>query len=114
MTPSATLHFCQNCGPLSLGALNEALATAELQDAVHIVERGCMNGCSRPVSMAMQGPGRATYFFNGVDPTADADDIVATLRAYLAAPHGWIEDAQPCGRLRFCLVGRVPALSCST
>lgn len=114
MNPSATIHFCQNCGPLNLGTLYQALDTAELEDTVHIVERGCMNGCARPVSMAIRGPCRATYFFNGVDPIADAEDIVATLRAYLASRNGWIEDAQPCGRLRFCLVGRVPALSCQT
>lgn len=69
-----------------------------------------MNGCARPVSLALQSPERATYFFGGVDLEADVADIVATLRAYLDAPKGWIEDARPCGRLRFCLVGRVPAL----
>ncbi|MDD9727731.1 DUF1636 family protein [Roseovarius sp. SK2] len=97
---------------MDFGPLREELTATGLADAVSIVERGCMNGCASPVSMAMQGPGRAIYFFNGVDPAADAEDIVATLHAYLAAPDGWIEDAQPCGRLRFCLVGRVPALSC--
>ncbi len=112
MLPAATVHFCQNCGPSDLATLHEELAASGLTDAVSIVERGCMNGCVSPVSMAMQGPGRATYFFNGVDPVADAEDIAATLCAYLAAPDGWIENAQPCGRLRFCLVGRVPALSC--
>lgn len=60
--------------------------------------------------MALQSTGRATCFFAGVDPQADVADIVSTIRAYLDAPKGWIEDARPCGRLRFCLVGRVPAL----
>ncbi|QFT82375.1 hypothetical protein FIU89_17255 [Roseovarius sp. THAF27] len=112
MPPSATVHFCQNCGPSDLLDLHAKLTGSGLAKTVMVVERGCMNGCASPVSMAMQGPGRATYFFNGVDPAADAEDIVATLHAYLATPDGWIEDAQPCGRLRFCLVGRVPALSC--
>lgn len=112
MTPAATVHFCQNCASSDLATLHREIATSGLTDTVSIVERGCMNGCASPVSMAMQGPGRATYFFNGVDPAADAVDLVATLHAYLATPDGWIEDAQPCGRLRFCLVGRVPALSC--
>lgn len=71
-----------------------------------------MNGCSEPVSLALQGTGRATYFFGGVDPQSDVQDIVATIHAYLAADRGWIEDATSCGRLRFCLKGRVPALTC--
>ena len=90
--------------------LEAAIAKAELPVAVQLVPQACMNGCSSPVTMALQGQGMATCFFAGVDPAADCDDIVGTLRAYIASPAGWIEDARPCGRLRHCLVGRVPAL----
>lgn len=112
MSPSATLYFCDTCDALDLAPLTKLLKASDLAGQLGMVERGCMNGCANPVSMALQAPGRATYFFGGVDPVADAADILATVRAYLVAPQGWIEDAQPCGRLRFCLVGRVPALSC--
>ncbi len=46
-----------------------------------------------------------------VSHEADRSDIVATVRHYLSSPKGWIEDARPCGRLRFCLTGRVPPIS---
>ena len=73
--------------------------------------QACMNACAQPISLAIQGAGRATYFFDDVDLKADQADILATLELYLDSPAGWIEDARPCGRLRTCLVGRVPALS---
>ena len=103
---SVVLRLCRTCeGP------DWAMLRAALKDLdVRIVPQDCMNGCADPVSMALQAPGRATYFFTGIDPEADAADIVATIRTYLEAPDGWIGDARPCGRLRLCLRGRVPAL----
>mgnify|MGYP002621633415 CR=1 FL=1 len=62
----------------------------------------------RPVLMALQAPGRGAYLFHDLSP-ADAGDVAATIRAYLAAPDGWIMDARPCGRLRHCLKLRIPA-----
>lgn len=59
--------------------------------------------------MWLQAPGGASYVFEGIDLARDRADVLATLRAYLAAPGGWIEDARPCGRLRFCLKVRLPA-----
>jgi predicted metal-binding protein len=108
------LHICETCRGADIRAgwdrLRAALASGDLVGQVEIKAQSCMNGCARPVSMALQSPGRATYFFAGVDPEGDCADVVATVRAYLAAPGGWIEDARPCGRLRQCLVGRVPAI----
>lgn len=105
---TAVLRLCRTCEGPDWDALRAEIAAAGL--AVRIAPQDCMNGCGAPVSMALQAPGRATYFFAGVDPEADRADIIGTLRAYLAAPAGWIEDARPCGRLRHCLKGRVPAL----
>ena len=103
------LRLCEECGGES-GALAEALATRDFAEPVHLESGGCMNGCAAPVSMALQGTDRATYFFSGVDPATDIADILATVGAYIEAPGGWIADARRCGRLRLCLVGRVPAL----
>lgn len=111
MTRDAVLiHLCRSCGGADWTALISAIEAAGFPVPVRIEGQACMNGCARPVSLALQSRGRATCFFAGVDPCTDATDIVATVRAYLAAPAGWIEDARPCGRLRHCLVGRVPAL----
>ena len=81
-----------------------------LGDAVDLASADCMGACAEPVSLALQGEGRASYLFSGVSPLEDVADILATCREYLAAPGGWIVDARPCGRLRLCLKGRIPAL----
>lgn len=104
------LRLCSSCRRSRPDGLRRATEAAGFSTPVRLVSQDCMNGCARPVSMAIQGHGRATFFFTGIDPEADMGDIVATLHAYLAAPQGWIEDARSCGRLRHCLVGRVPAL----
>ena len=110
MSDPVLVHICQGCDGGQLAELRAAIDRAFTKGRVQIVEQQCMNGCAKPVSFGLQSPGRATCFFAGVDPQSDIADIVATLHAYLKAPRGWIEDARPCGRLRFCLVGRVPAL----
>ena len=101
---SAVLHLCATCRPLpDLAALRAALPEgAELR--LH----DCLNACGQPTALSLQGKGTG-YLFAGVDPEADAADIAATARTYLSAPRGAIEDARPCGRLRFCLKGRLPA-----
>jgi predicted metal-binding protein len=112
MSASVILHLCSTCEPSGSAATRETLQRA-LRGAgldATILPQACMNACAAPVSLALQGEGRATYFFAGIDPAADRADIVATVRAYLACPDGWIEDARACGRLRHCLKGRIPAL----
>lgn len=113
MSARVILHLCQTCDPEGFAqaraGLQKALDVAGLASDVHA--QSCMNACAEPVSLALQAQGRATYFFAGIDPVADQTDIVATVRAYLKSPGGWIEDATACGRLRHCLKGRVPALS---
>lgn len=106
---TAILHLCSTCraAPLPLDDLAAALAEAGIE--AEIRAQPCLNVCAAPVALALQGPGRATCLFSGIDPDADRADIAATVRAWAAAPGGWIADARPCGRLRHCLVGRVPA-----
>ncbi|MCE8537476.1 DUF1636 family protein [Ruegeria pomeroyi] len=92
-------------------ALAEALARAGLSGRVELVEHACFGACATPVALALQGPGQASYVFSDLDVVADADDIAATCRVYLDSPGGWIADARPCGRLRQCLLARIPAYS---
>ena len=49
-----------------------------------VQDHDCMSNCGRPLSVAFSAAGKAKC----------AD--------------GWIEDARPAGRLRHCLIGRVP------
>ncbi|WP_417769790.1 DUF1636 family protein [Stappia sp.] len=109
---------CATCDPESggesalrfLSSLREALDRDGSGDLVALAPVECMGACAEPVALALQGEGRASYLFSGVSPLEDVADIVGTCRAYLAAPDGWIVDARPCGRLRLCLKGRIPAL----
>lgn len=76
---------------------------------VRVESAPCLERCDAPVAMTLQREGGAGYVFSGIRPNADTHDIIATCRAYLNSPGGWIEDARPCGRLRFCLSARLPA-----
>lgn len=109
------LRVCTSCepgfDPVIAEKLEAAIVTEGFTVPVQVLPQLCMNGCSRPSSLALQGSGRATYFFSDIDLEADRDDIIRTLHAYIESPEGWIEDAHSCGRLRYCLTGRVPALT---
>ena len=100
------LIICSTCaGP------GEALART-LEGAVpgwEVARHGCLSVCAEPVGLAVQAEGRATYVFAGLTE-ADAGDVAAFAALHDAAPDGWIEDARPAGRLRFCLKARVPGL----
>ncbi len=69
----------------------------------------CMSACANPTAISFRANGKAVYLFSGIDPATDHNDILAFADLYQAAADGWIEDARPCGRLRFCLIGRIPA-----
>ena len=113
MATTVTLRWCFSCTPTAnadaVHGLEQALAGAGVAHRVRVTPQTCFGACATPVSFSLQARGRATYLFSGVDPVTDQSDIVATVLAYLDAPDGWIADARPCGRLRHCLVGRVPA-----
>jgi len=108
-----TLLLCTTCegsNPADNHAIRQELERQGLTGQVRLSEVACMGACENPVSLGLQGAGRASYVFAGVHPKQDAADIAATCRTYLDAPAGWIEDARPCGRLRDCLRARLPAL----
>lgn len=106
------LTLCLSCAPkkttAQIAVLEQAFAEAGLP--VRLRGQECLNACSQPQALALQGAGRATYVFHAVDPEADIDDILATVRTYLAAERGWITDATACGRLRLCLRARIAAV----
>ena len=99
---------CEGCdGKGFASALCAGLADAGLNFEVRDFE--CMSNCGDPLSVAFKAEGKATYLFGGVKPEEDLADAIAFARLYAMAPDGWIEDARPAGRLRFCQIGRVPA-----
>lgn len=90
-------------------ALHQAIQNEGLGNTVLIEFGGCLNACSEPIAMGLQGSGRASYVFSGIDLVKDAEDIARTCKKYLELRKGWIVDAQDCGRLRHCLRARLPA-----
>ena len=94
--------ICQTCngGPELARALRDRVE-------IPVEEVECLNICDNPVSMALRGPGRDVYLLAGIQDS-DLDDAEALVALWLSDPQGKIEDARPAGRLRFCLVGRVP------
>ena len=112
MNDQACLHLCASCAFNAGGAvaaLDRALSGAGLGFRITVSAASCLGPCDAPFVLALQGRGRAAYVFAGVRLPGDLEDVVATCHAYLASPSGWIEDARPCGQLRFCLRTRVPA-----
>ncbi|AQQ08180.1 hypothetical protein B0E33_30645 (plasmid) [Roseibium algicola] len=99
---------CKSDPPPDLDALRRSLNEAGM--AMEVTQIECMGACEQPITVAFQGVGRAAYLFSGVIFPDDIADIVSTAGNFLAADKGWIEDARPCGRLRFCLRARIPAL----
>jgi predicted metal-binding protein len=92
----------------TLQAMFTASDIAEIRD-FNIETFECMSACANPVAISFRAHGKAAYMFSGIDPAQDQQDILAFAKLYSAAKDGWIEDARPCGRLRFCLLGRIPA-----
>lgn len=105
------LHLCKDCLPDAEASARNLQKTLNnmLPTQVAVTLAPCLERCDTPAAMTLQSDGGAGYVFAGIDPKTDADDIAATCRAYLHSPDGWIEDARPCGRLRFCLAARLPA-----
>jgi predicted metal-binding protein len=85
------------------------LALTERAMGFEVQDHDCMSNCGRPLNVAFSAPGKATYLFGDIDPARDLADTLAFAVLYAASTDGWIEDARAAGRLRHCLVGRVPA-----
>ncbi|WP_083225691.1 DUF1636 family protein [Neptunicoccus sediminis] len=96
-------------GPELAKALRDSFAADPLLQDFTVETHDCLSACAKPNSLSFRADGKAAYLFAGVDPVADRSDIAAFARLYAQSGDGWIEDARPAGRLRFCLIGRIPA-----
>lgn len=107
------LRVCTDCLPedqtQALSDIAEALSNSPLYARAQIMPVSCGDACAAPARFWMQSSDGAAYTFDGIDLIEDRGDILATAATYLNSPMGWIEDARPCGRLRFCLTARIPA-----
>lgn len=68
----------------------------------------CMAGCSRPLAVAFQAPGKATYLFGSIDAEADAGDLVRFAGLYASLADGWCNSGQRPPRLAGKTLARIP------
>lgn len=80
---------------------------ALVPENVRVETTACMNLCEQPMALALRAEACDAYLFSGV-VAEDLDDAAALVRLYVEAQEGQITDARPAGRLRHCLVGRIP------
>lgn len=103
-----TISICAGCDPDAAARMAQEVRGL-LGPATDVALAGCMNVCARPVSVAFRAPGKAAWLFAGVDPATQGPEVAAFARLYAADAGGDVSDARPCGQLRFCLIGRIPA-----
>ena len=68
----------------------------------------CMAGCARPLTVAFQAPGKASYLFGSIDAEADAGDLVRFARLYASLADGWCNSGQRPPRLAGKTLARIP------
>lgn len=109
-----TLRLCSICENADFdrdrAVIRQVLNESGLGARVRVTQAACLGACECPGVLSLQGKGKATFVFSGIDLAQDAADIAQTCQTYLAAHKGWIKDARPCGRLRHKLRAKVPAL----
>lgn len=109
-----TMFICTTCAEIG-GDPKGAALIADVTERLaafgdfEVRAQDCLNACDKPTALAFRAEGKAAYLFAGVDGNADGADVAAFAKLYGDAPDGWVEDARPAGRLRFCLIGRIPA-----
>ncbi len=119
----ATLSICMRCrdgredtqGEQRGGARLAAavLRSAAKRPGLEIRGIHCMSQCKRPCVVAVSGPDRFTYFFGDLDPTRDADAVLALAQLYTDSPDGFMpRDMRP-HPMRTGVIGRLPALGWS-
>lgn len=88
--------------------LRGALKQAGLSDQIEVDATPCLGGCVAPVNISLQGQGRGSYVFDGLDITKSEAEIVKLCQMFLELDQGWIVDARPLGELRNHLRARIP------
>lgn len=69
----------------------------------------CMAGCARPLTVAVQANGKASYLFGSIDRGTDAGALVEFARLYISLADGWCNSGQRPPRLAGKTLARIPA-----
>jgi predicted metal-binding protein len=121
--PVTELIVCTTCRPVGTSR-DEPAAGARLLEAVQSVQsadasgqwsdvrvRGmaCMNSCSRACTVAFQAPGKHSYLFGDLTPSAGlAEQVLACARLHADSPDGTlVRNERPEG-LRNGILAKLP------
>jgi len=74
----------------------------------------CMAGCSRPLTVAFNAQGKASYLFGSIDSGTDAGALVEFARLYASLPDGWCNSGQRPARLAGKILARIPTAGKAT
>lgn len=113
---SHILFVCTTCkrgpdeAPLGPGLIDE-LAGAGLPAGFTVVGTACMSNCTRPLSVALAAPGKATYMLAEIDPATDRAGLIELADIYATKPDGQTKLLERPKSIRRKIIGRIPALS---
>lgn len=68
----------------------------------------CMAGCARPLTVAFQSDGKASYLFGSIDPRTDAAELVEFAKLYASLADGWCNSGQRPAGLAGKTLARIP------
>ena len=115
--PTNRLLVCATCerddgvtARQDCATLRGALKFAGFSEQIEVEATLCLGGCVDAVNISLQGEGRGTYVFDGLDIKTSEVEIVKLCQMFLELKKGWIEDARPLGELRNRLRARIPTM----
>ncbi|UVK41659.1 DUF1636 family protein [Mesorhizobium sp. AR10] len=68
----------------------------------------CMAGCARPLTVAFQADGKASYLFGSIDAGVDAADLIEFAKLYRSLADGWCNSGQRPAGLAGKTLARIP------
>jgi predicted metal-binding protein len=119
-----TLHVCVTCRPPDgpeveadrpgsqlYRALQARLAQAEVPLPIHLEAARCLSVCKRPCTVAVSSPGRWSYIYGDLDPTASLDALLDGICRYAATSDGIVPWRERPQEFRKGVIARVPPLN---
>lgn len=110
-----TLFVCTTCkrGPDEKPLGPDFIATLEkarLPVGMNVVGTACMTNCSRPLSVALAGLGKATYMLAEIDPITDIEPLIDLSQLYAQRADGQTKLLERPKALRRKIIARVPGV----
>ena len=114
--PHHRIIVCSLCRDAVTGRRSSEDLCADLQSSLSeskalsfaIETVDCMAGCARPLTVAFQAQGKASYLFGSIDSGTDAGALVEFARLYASLPDGWCNSGQRPARLDGKTLARIP------